>query len=154
MAANRDKYQFMGSWPWEVIYGEYPIWKEGVDGAAEAAKNGWTQITVSKDMLNNAKGKEYSNARWGTIKLNPMQHTVAIPEGKQVVRVVVHGYSNAAEPATLTDINGQTVNYVFPAKGYNPVYAAHTIDLTNPADQLKLTFTGPQCCVTIRIYCK
>ena len=154
MAANRDKYQFMGSWPWEVIYGEYPIWKERVEGSAEAAKNGWTQITVTKDMLNNAKGKEYSDARWGTIKLNPMQHFIALPDGKQVVRVVVHGYSNGEVQATLANINGQPVNYVFPGKGYNPVYAVHTIDLAEPADHLNLTFTGTQCCVTIRIYCK
>jgi hypothetical protein len=159
MAANRAKYQFLGNWCWEVIYGEYPIWKERVEGAAEASSKGWTQITVTKDMLSNTKGKEYNDARLGTIKLAPVEHSIAIPEGKQVVRVVVHGFANGEQASVMT-VNDKMVNdkmvneFVFPAKGYNPVYTTHIIDLTEPTESLSLNFAQSQCCVVIRIYCK
>ena len=157
MPANRAKYQFLGNWPWEVIYGEYPMWKEKVDGANEAAMNGWQQITVTADRLSNTKGKDYNDARLNTIKLAPTTHTIAIPEGKQVVRVVVHGFSNTDNDAILSDINGQPCNYVFPAKGYNPIYTTHVIEgsqLSALGSQLSLTFTNSQCCAVIRVYVK
>lgn len=154
MAANRAKYQFLGNWCWEVIYGEYPMWKERVEGVAEAASKGWTQITVTKEMLSNTKGKEYNDARLGTIKLSPTTHHIALPEGKQVVRVVVHGFSNTENDAVLSDINGQPCHYVFPAKAYNPNYTTHVIDFAEPADSLSLNFADSQCCVVIRIYVK
>ena len=158
MPTNRYKYQFLGNWCWEVIYGEYPMWKELVDGAAEAASKDWTQITVTKDMLSNDKGKEYSDARLGTIKMNPIEHTIAIPEGKQVVRVVVHGFSNSEQASVMTITNYQLPitndQYLFPGKGFNPIYTTHVIDLTEPADALSLNFSDSQCCVVIRVYCK
>lgn len=154
MAANRFKYQFLGNWCWEVIYGEYPVWKELTDGAAEAAAKGWTQIAVTTDMLSNTKGKDYSNARLGTIKLTPCEHAVALPEGKQVVRVVVHGFSNSEQASLLSAINGQPVHYMFPGKNYNPVYTTHVIEFDEPTDGLSLTFSEAQCCVVIHVYCK
>ena len=158
MPTNRYKYQFLGNWCWEVIYGEYPMWKELVDGAAEAAAKGWTQITVTKEMLSNQKGKEYSDARLGTIKLNPIEHTIAVPEGKQVVRVVVHGFSNSEVASEMTINNNHSPitnnHYSFPGKGFNPIYTTHVIDLTEPADNLSLTISEAQCCVTIRVYCQ
>ena len=157
MAANRAKYQFLGNWCWEVIYGEYPMWKERVEGVAEAASKGWTQITVTKEMLSNTKGKEYNDARLGTIKLSPTTHHIALPEGKQVVRVVVHGFSNTDHPSVMTInekmVNDQ-INFVFPAKAYNPNYTTHVIDFAEPADSLSLNFADSQCCVVIRIYVK
>ncbi len=156
MPVNRAKYQFLGNWPWEVIYGEYPMWKEGVEGAAEAQEKGWQQITVTKDMLSNAKGKEYSDARLGTIKLNPTTHFIAIPEGKKVVRVVVHGFGNSSETdAVLSAVNGQPCNYLFPKRAYNPIYTTHVIEgsqLSALSSQLSLTFSDSQCCVLIRMY--
>ena len=154
MAANRAKYQFLGNWCWEVIYGEYPMWKERVEGIKEAASKGWTQITVTTEMLSNTKGKEYNDARLGTIKLSPTTHHIALPEGKQVVRVVVHGFSNTENDAVLSDINGQPCHYVYPAKAYNPNYTTHVIDFAEPADSLSLNFADSQCCVVIRIYVK
>ena len=153
MATNRAKYQFLGNWCWEVIYGEYPIWKERVEGAAEAASRGWQQITVTPDMLSNSKGKDYPAARLGTIKMNPITHTIDIPDGKQVVRVVVHGFSNSDNDAVLSEVNGQPCHYVYPAKGYNPVYTTHVIESLHISNEpLSITFTGSQCCVVIRVY--
>lgn len=154
MPVNRAKYQFLGNWCWEVIYGEYPMWKERVDGAAEAASKGWQQITLTPEMLSNTKGKDYPAARLGTIKLAPVTHTIAIPEGKQVVRVVLHGFSNTDHPSVMTINEDMVNNFVFPAKGYNPVYTTHVIDLTEPANRLSLTFAESQCCVVIRMYVK
>lgn len=161
MPVNRAKYQFLGNWCWEVIYGEYPMWKEQVEGAAEAAANGWTQLTVSKDMLSNAKGKDYNDARLNTIKLAPTTHTIAIPEGKQVVRIVVHGFANGEQASVLSAVNGNECNYIFPGKGYNPIYTTHTIDLNQMTydqspmtNSVSLTFSDAQCCVVIRVYCK
>ncbi|MBR4263068.1 MAG: pectate lyase [Paludibacteraceae bacterium] len=163
MAVNRAKYQFLGNWCWEVIYGEYPMWKERVEGIKEAATHGWQQITVTKEMLSNTKGKEYNDARLGTIKLSPTTHHIALPEGKQVVRVVVHGFSNTDHPSVMTindqglstfDFRLSTNNYVFPAKAYNPNYTTHVIDFAEPADSLSLNFADSQCCVVIRIYIK
>ena len=158
MPVNRAKYQFLGNWPWEVIYGEYPMWRELVDGTNEAAMHGWQQITVTKEMLSNAKGKDYSDARLGTIKLNPIEHRIAIPEGKQVVRVVVHGFGNSSDnDAVLSAVNGQPCNYVFPKRGYNPIYTTHVLsndELPMTNDQLSLTFSEAQCCVVIRVYVK
>ena len=158
MPTNRYKYQFLGNWCWEVIYGEYPMWRELVDGAAEAAAKGWTQITVTKDMLSNDKGKEYSDARLGTIKMNPIEHTIAIPEGKQVVRVVVHGFSNSEVASEMTINNNHSPitnnHYSFPGKGFNPIYTTHVIDLTEQTEALSLTFSEAQCCVVIRVYVK
>ena len=151
MPVNRAKYQFLGNWCWEVIYGEYPMWKELVEGAAEATANGWTQVTVTKDMLSNAKGKDYNDARLNTIKLAPTTHSIAIPEDKQVVRVVVHGFSNTDQASVMTIAGNE---YIFPAKGYNPIYTTHAIDLTEPAESLSLNFAESQCCVVIRVYCK
>ena len=151
MAANRAKYQFLGNWCWEVIYGEYPIWKELVTGTEEAAQKGWTQVTVTREMLRNVQNKEYSDARIGTIKLNPTEHIIRIPEGKEAVRIVVHGYSNTAEESVLTLESA----YVFPAKGYNPVYKTYTIDLTEPVmGELPVRISGTQCCAVIRLYCR
>ena len=153
MATIRAKYQFLGNWCWEVIYGEYPMWKERVEGAAEAASRGWQQITVTPDMLANSKGKDYPAARLGTIKMNPITHTIDIPDGKQVVRVVVHGFSNSEHDAILSEVNGQPCHYVYPAKGYNPVYTTHVIESLHISNEpLSITFTGSQCCVVIRVY--
>ena len=169
MPTNRFKYQFLGNWCWEVIYGEYPMWRELVEGAAEAAAKGWTQITVTKEMLSNTQGKDYSDARLGTIKMNPIEHTIAIPEGKQVVRVVVHGFSNSEQASVMTLSNHQSPmtndqspitnhQYLFPGKGFNPIYTTHVIDFTNDqspiTNNLSLTWTDSQCCVVIRVYCK
>ena len=123
MAANAQ-IQLLGNGVGKLL-GEYPVWKELTDGAAEAAAKGWTQIAIKKDMLSNTKGKDYSNARLGTIKLTPCEHAVALPEGKQVVRVVVHGFSNSEQASLLSAINGQPVHYTFPGKNYNPVYTTH-----------------------------
>ena len=155
MPVNRAKYQFLGNWPWEVIYGEYPMWKEKVEGAAQALANGWQQITVSADMLSNTKGKEYADARLGTIKMTPVEHMIALPEGKQVVRIAVHGFSNSSEEeAVLSAINGQPCEYIFPKKEYNPIYTTHIIEREKikANDPLSLTFSGAQCCVVIRVY--
>ena len=149
MAVNRAKYQFLGNWCWEVIYGEYPMWKEKVDGAAEAQAKGWTQLTVTKEMLSNAKGKDYSDARLNTIKLAPITHSIAIPDGKQVIRVVVHGFANGDQQSVMTLAGSE---YVFPAKAYNAIYTTHVIDLNEPAESLSLTFSEAQCCVVIRVY--
>ena len=156
MPTNRAKYQFLGNWCWEVIYGEYPMWKEKVEGAAESARNGWTQLTVSKDMLSNSKGKEYNDARLGTIKLAQGRHVIAVPEGKEAVRMVVHGFANGDEASTLSEVNGQATNYLFPAKAYNPIYTTHEIDLSaTPAKgELPIVISGAQCCVIIRLYCR
>lgn len=161
MPVNRAKYQFLGNWCWEIIYGEYPMWKECIEGAAEAASKGWTQITVTKDMLSNTKGKDYSDARLNTIKLTPTTHTIAIPEGRQVVRVVLHGFANGEQSSVLSAVNGKECNYVFQGKGYNPIYTTHVIDfeqMTNDqspiTNNLSLTFSNAQCCVVIRIYVK
>ena len=158
MPTNRYKYQFLGNWCWEVIYGEYPMWRELVEGAAEAAAKGWEQITVTKEMLSNSKGKDYSDARLGTIKMNPVEHTIAIPEGKQVVRVVVHGFANGEQASVMTLSHQSSAvsnqQYIFPGKGFNPIYTTHVIDLDEPTDHLSLTFADAQCCVVIRLYCQ
>jgi len=154
---NRSKYQFLGNWCWEVIYGEFPMWQERVAGADEAAQNGWTQLTVTPDMLYNAKHKDYNMARLGTIKMSPTTHEIDVPKGMEAVRIVIHGFANSAEDeAVIKSVNGMDGEYVFPKKVYNPVYTTHVIDLSGaPAkDNVPFVLEGGQCCVVIRMYCK
>lgn len=149
MPVNRYKYQFIGDWPWEVIYGEYPVWKHRTE-----AKGEW--LEVDKDLaITNEKGKEYAQARIGTIKLSPIEYKIQVPAGKTARRVYVFGYANGDSDVTLSSSLSPHPSHLFPAKGYHPVYMECTIDLdAGVSGEVPLRFEGGQVCVIIRVLCE
>ena len=159
MPVNRYKYQFVGDWPWEVIYGEYKVWKQKQETRNE--KGEWLEVDKSLAITND-KGKEYTQARLGTIKLNPIEYKVQIPEGKKAKRVYVFGFANGDTPVTmhsslfpLPSSLSPLPSYLFPAKGYHPVYTEHTIELGDGVSgEVPLRFDGGQVCVIIRVLCE
>lgn len=156
MPINRYKYQFVGDWPYEVIYGEYKAWKHKVESQKAKTKGEW--LEVGKDLtITNDKGKEYVSGRLGTIKLNSIEYKVQIPAGKTARRVYIFGFASSDHDVTLNPqssvLNPQS--FLFPARGYHPVFTEHTIDLgEGVSGEVPLRFEGGQVCVIIRVLCE
>ena len=176
-AARRTSYQFMGSWPLNVIKSEYPAWKQRMESQDEA--EGYTTLDLSattyKDSnptttylfdssvtVSNANSKGYATGKSNTIKYSAnVQYTVQLPAGMKVEKVKFYGYDNYDTDAYISHFNGTafgSTDYVFPAKDAsgNMTYVSHTLDASAVPAGGSFTFTlgAKQCCLIITLFQK
>ena len=57
-AIRRTNYQFMGSWPLNVIKNEYPSWKERIE--SQKSSEGYTTYALSDNTKGSTSSSEYS----------------------------------------------------------------------------------------------
>ncbi|MBO4316070.1 MAG: pectate lyase [Prevotella sp.] len=175
-AIRRTSYQFMGSWPLNVIKSEYPAWKQRVE--AQEASEGYETHALSAETyqesnpnttylfsggisVSNEKGKGYATGKSNTIKYSAgVDYTIQLPDGMKIDKVQFTGYDNYDVDAYINSFNGTTFDaddYVFPAKeDGNPVYVSHTLDVSNRPIEGSFTFklASKQCCLVITLYQK
>ena len=65
-AIRRTNYQFMGSWPLNVIKNEYPSWKQRIE--SQKASEGYTTYTLSDNTKGSTSSSEYSFNKKGFIR--------------------------------------------------------------------------------------
>lgn len=173
-SGNRSSYQYLGSWCQSIIKTEYPQWKQKMDllnAAGDAEVYSLSQETYISESagnvynfkdgfkVSNKNGKGYGAGAKGTntIKYSAnVDYTITIPEGKQVVKVVMNGYDNYDADAYVLSLNGveySATDYLFPAKVSEPVIVTHTFDLAKPAvNTLTFRLGAKQCCLVITLY--
>ena len=172
-ALRRTKYQFMGSWPLNVINTEYPAWCKRIE--AQKANEGFITFTLSATTntgnnttatysfadgitITNTKDKKYGTGVSNTVKYSAnVDYTVHLPAGMVVSKVQFYGYDNYDEDAYLKSFNGTTfvaTDYVFPAKnGTNVIDVTHTIELPTPVtDSFTFSLGAKQCCLVITLF--
>ena len=175
-AIRRTSYQFMGSWPLNVIKTEYPAWKQRIAAqeqsedysthalSGETYKSSNPSTTYSFDggiTVSNAKDKAYANGKQNTVKFSAnVEYTVKLPAGMKVDKVQFYGYDNYDVDAYLSMFNGTTygsTDYVFPAKddSGNPTYVTHTLEPATPIEgSFSFTLGSKQCCLVITLFQK
>ena len=175
-AKRRTSYQFMGSWPMNVIKSEYPAWKQHIESKEES--EGYTTYPLSNETntgsnsteaynfsngisITNSKGKGYGAGKSNTVKYSAnVEYTVKLPKDMTVSKVQFYGYDNYDEEAYLSQFNGTTfatTDYVFPAKDTNGnmTYVTHTLVPESPiANSFTFTLGVKQCCLIITLYQK
>ncbi|MCR4603231.1 MAG: pectate lyase [Prevotella sp.] len=174
-ALRRVSYQFLGSWPQNVIKSEYPAWKQRM--ASQEEGEGYQTYVLSKQTntgtntsseysfdnditITNEKGKGYANGASNTIKFSAnVVYTVRLPESIQVDKVEFYGYDNYDADAYISTFNGTTfssTDYVFPAKeDGNASYVTHVLSAGSPIrDSFSFTLGAKQCCLIITLYQK
>lgn len=172
-ALRRKNYQFMGSWPQNVIKNEYPAWKQRIE--SQSTTGDLTPHTLSKDTntgnnteteysfdqgitIENTKKKGYATGASSTIKYSAnIDYTVHFPAEMNVSKVAFYGYDNYDVDAYIKNFNGTDygpTDYVFPAKdGSNPTYVTHTFELPQPNEHsFSFTIGEKQCCLIITLY--
>ena len=173
-ALRRTKYQFMGSWPLNVIKNEYPAWCKRME--AQEASEDYQLHTLSSDTytgsttktdyafdggitVSNKNDKAYGTGKSSTVKYSAnVNYTVTLPAGVKISKVQFYGYDNYDEEAYIKSFNGKTfaaTDYVFPAKSNSGefTYVSHTLT----ADALienSFTFSigSKQCCIVLTLY--
>lgn len=173
-ALRRTSYQFMGSWPLNVIKSEYPAWKQRMESQSEA--EGYTTLDLSAGTyhdsnpettylfeggvaVSNTNGKGYATGKTNTIKYSAnVEYTVQLPAGMKVEKVKFYGYDNYDVDAYISNFNGTvfgSTDYVFPAKDAsgNMTYVSHTFDASAvPAGgSFSFTLGSKQCCLVITL---
>jgi len=172
-ALRRTKYQFMGSWPLNVIKTDYPAWKQRIE--SQGGSEGFTSYPLSNDTntgsnteteyafdegitITNTKKKGYETGASSSVKYSAnVDYTVHIPAGISISKVRFYGYDNYDEDAYIKSFNGITfdaTDYVFPAKdGTNATYVSHTLESSTPiVDSFSFSIGAKQCCLIITLY--
>ena len=171
-ALRRTKYQFMGSWPLNVIKSEYPAWKTRLE--SEEASAGYKTYILSAETntgantpalynfsdisIGNTKDKSYNTGNNNTIKYSAgVDYTVNLPTGMKISKVEFYGYDNYDADAYISKFNGNTftaTDYVFPAKdGSTMTYMSHTLEATTPIEgSFTFALGNKQCCLIITLY--
>ena len=173
-AIRRVNYQFMGSWPLNVINNEYPAWKERIE--SQSGGDDFTTYTLSNETntgsntsalynfndnisIANSNGKGYGTGKSNTIKYSAnVNYTIQLPEGMRVSKVQFYGYDNYDADAYIKSFNGQNfsaTDYVFPAKddAGNMTYVSHTLEAATPiTGSFIFTLGSKQCCLIITLY--
>jgi hypothetical protein len=171
-ALRRVNYQFMGSWPLNVIKNEYPAWKQRIEsqnasqGYKTYALSGETNTSGSSSeygfsggiKITNGNGKGYANGKSSTVKYSAnVAYTVQLPAGMKIDKVDFYGYDNYDVDAYISHFNGtdfSATDYVFPAKdGDNMTYVTHTLQAATPIEN-SFTFKlgSKQCCLILTLY--
>ena len=108
--------------------------------------------------ITNTAGKGWSTGTNGTMKLSRnTMYTIVIPEGIEIIKVILSGYANGdggtAYLQELGDIVYTENDYPFPAKNAQVNSATHEIVLATPAaDSLTFMTSGtPQSALTITL---
>ena len=175
-AARRTSYQFMGSWPLNVIKSEYPAWKQRIE--SQDTSEGFSTYIISKETntgsnsdaeykfndgitVSNSKGKGFATGSNNTVKYSAnVEYTVKLPTGMKVDKVQFSGYDNYDADAYLSMFNGTTYSasdYVFPAKDSSgaPTYVTHILEPTTPLENhFSFTLGSKQCCLIITLFQK
>ena len=171
-ALRRVNYQFMGSWPLNVIKNEYPAWKKRIE--SQNASQGYKTYTLSGETntsgssseyvfsggikVTNGNSKGYANGKSNTVKYSAnVSYTVQLPAGMKIDKVEFYGYDNYDADAYISHFNGTDFgasDYVFPAKdGDNMTYVTHTLEAATPIeDHFSFKLGSKQCCLIITLY--
>lgn len=173
-ALRRVNYQFMGSWPLNVIKNEYPSWKQRIE--SQGGDEDYTTYTLSAETntgsntlalysfnddisVANSNEKKYGTGKSNTVKYSAnVNYTVQLPEGMRVRKVQFYGYDNYDADAYIKSFNGQNfsaTDYVFPAKEDtdNMTYVTHTLEAKTPiTGSFTFTLGNKQCCLIITLY--
>lgn len=173
-ALRRVNYQFMGSWPLNVIKNEYPSWKQRIE--SQGGDEDYTAYTLSAETntgsntsalynfndeisVANSNGKGYGTGKSNTVKYSAnVNYTVQLPEGMRVRKVQFYGYDNYDADAYIKSFNGQNfsaTDYVFPAKEDTDkmTYVTHTLEAKTPiTGNFTFTLGNKQCCLIITLY--
>ena len=176
-AVRRTSYQFMGSWPLNVINSEYPAWKQRMESQDEGEDYVTLDLSSSTYSTSNptttylfdggvsvanGNSKAYATGKSNTIKYSAnVTYTVQLPAGMKVEKVKFYGYDNYDTDACISNFNGTAFgssDYVFPAKDSsgNMTYVSHTLDASAVPAGGSFTFTlgAKQCCLIITLYQK
>ena len=171
-AKRRVNYQFMGSWPLNVIKNEYPAWKKRIEqqnasqGYKTYALSGETNTSSSSSeygfkgdiKITNGNSKGYANGKSSTVKYSAnVIYTVQLPTGMKIDKVDFYGYDNYDVDAYISHFNGTDLgatDYVFPAKnGDDMTYVNHTLQATTPIENsFSFKLGSKQCCLIITLY--
>ena len=171
-ALRRVNYQFMGSWPLNVIKNEYPAWKQRIE--SQNASQGYTTYVLSNETntsgssteycfngnikVTNGNNKGYATGKSNTVKYSAnVNYTVQLPTGMKIDKVQFYGYDNYDVDAYISHFNGtdfSATDYVFPAKdGDNMTYVTHTLQATTPIENsFSFKLGSKQCCLIITLY--
>jgi PelA/Pel-15E family pectate lyase len=171
-ALRRVNYQFMGSWPLNVIKNEYPAWKKRIEsqnasqGYKTYALSGETNTSSSSSeyafangiKVTNGNSKGYANGKSSTVKYSAnVNYAVQLPTGMKIDKVDFYGYDNYDVDAYISHFNGtdfSATDYVFPAKdGDNMTYVTHTLQAATPIENsFSFKLGSKQCCLIITLY--
>ena len=171
-AKRRVNYQFMGSWPLNVIKNEYPAWKKRIE--QQNASQGYMTYALADNTktstssseyafagnikVTNDKSKNYGAGKSSTVKYSAnVIYTVQLPTGMKIDKVDFYGYDNYEEDAYISHFNGTdfgATDYVFPAKvGDNMTYVNHTLQAATPIENsFSFKLGSKQCCLIITLY--
>ena len=172
-AQRRTSYQFMGSWPQNVINNEYPAWKQRIE--SQGNDDGYTSFDLSANtyetsysgttytfdngvFIVNNNGKTYATGKSNTIKYSAnVTYTVELPEDMHIEKVRFYGYDNYDTDAYLMSFNNDTFrpnDYPFPAKvGDTMTYVSHMLTPKTPiVDHFTFSLGNKQCCLIITLY--
>ena len=171
-ALRRVKYQFMGSWPLNVIKNEYPAWKKRIE--AQNASQGYKTYALSDNTktstssteytftgnikVTNGNNKNYGAGKSSTVKYSAnVNYTVQLPAGMKINKVEFYGYDNYDVDAYISHFNGtdfSATDYVFPAKnGDDMTYVNHTLTAETPIENsFSFKLGSKQCCLIITLY--
>ena len=171
-AKRRVNYQFMGSWPLNVIKNEYPAWKKRIE--QQNASQGYKTYALSGETntsntsseygfkgdikITNGNSKGYANGKSSTVKYSAnVIYTVQLPTGMKIDKVDFYGYDNYDVDAYISHFNGTdfgATDYVFPAKnGDDMTYVNHTLEAATPIENsFSFKLGSKQCCLIITLY--
>ena len=171
-ALRRVNYQFMGSWPLNVIKNEYPAWKKRLE--SQNASQGYTTYTLADNTktstssseyaftgnikVTNGNSKNYGAGKSNTVKYSAnVMYTVQLPAGMKIDKVDFYGYDNYDVDAYISQFNGtnfSSTDYVFPAKdGDNMTYVTHTLVAATPIENsFSFKLGSKQCCLILTLY--
>ena len=176
-ASRRSSYQFLGSWPMNVIKSEYPAWKQLMESQQDTSEEFVTHILSASTYLSspstttynfddgisisNSKDKGYATGKQNTIKYSAnVDYTIQLPAGMKVDKVQFYGYDNYNVDAYISSFNGtdfSATDYVFPAKeDGNGFFVSHILDTSDQPIENRFTFKlgAKQCCLIITLYQK
>lgn len=174
-ALRRTKYQFMGSWPLNVIKAEYPAWCQRIEQQGETgdltpyplSKETYTGSNTDSEYafdggitITNKNSKSFATGSSSTVKYSAnVEYTVNLPAGMTADKVQFYGYDNYDVDAYIKSFNGTAygaTDYVFPAKdGTNATYVTHTFEPAAPIENsFSFTLGAKQCCLVITLYQK
>ncbi len=178
-AKRRTNYQYLGSWPMEVIRTQYPAWQDRVEslddtltayvlssGTYKDSKTEGNLVTynfTSGISVTNNSGKGYGagTTSTSTVKYSAgVDYTIQLPAGMKVTRIKFYGYNNYDDKDSyISKCNGQSyasTMYPFPKKAADgsAVLTTHSIDFYPIPAQNTIPFRieGKQCCLVITLY--
>ena len=171
-ALRRTKYQFMGSWPLNVIKNEYPAWKQRMESQGgddyttyilstetNTGDNSSSEYHFDNGItITNANNKGYGAGKSNTIKYSAgVDYTVTLPANMKISKVSFYGYDNYDSNAYINSFNGTqygTTDYVFPAKnGDDMTYVTHTLTAASPiSGSFTFSLGKKQCCLILTLY--